>query len=96
MQIIQHNRVCSNMQWNNIIGLDLDLLVLDTIVFKWNSCFHNDWITSASRRLVDGVILYLVVMGLQLEVYRKGEDELSTWTWTSMRNSMRSKIGKVT
>ena len=36
MQIIQHNRVCSNMQWNNIIGLDLDLLVLDTIVFKWN------------------------------------------------------------
>lgn len=40
MQIIQHNRVCSNMQWNNIIGLDLDLLVLDTIVFKWNS-FKN-------------------------------------------------------
>ena len=34
MQIIQHNRVCSNMQWNNIIGLDLDLLVLDTIVFN--------------------------------------------------------------
>ena len=42
MQIIQHNRVCSNMQWNNIIGLDLDLLVLDTRVWKLFQTFKND------------------------------------------------------